>query len=237
ATAGNGMKIGIIDDGLDRTHVFFAPGALAYPAGFPKGNTAYTSPKVIVARAFAPARPVWKNAKLPFDPQYSDHATNVSGPAGVVPVIAAGNDFAEAGRGSVGSPGTAPQAITVAASTEGDSGPADVIAGFSSSGPTPISLQMKPDVTAPGVDILSSLPGNQWSNHDWSGTSMASPHVAAAAALLKERHPSWTPAQVKSALESTGAPVHPAGSATELSPLREGGGRIDLVRADNPLVF
>ena len=96
---------------------------------------------------------------------------------------------------------------------------------------------MKPDVTAPGVDLLSSLPHNQWSNHDWSGTSMASPHVAAAAALLKERHPSWTPAQVKSALESTGAPVHPAGSATELSPLREGGGRIDLVRADNPLVF
>ena len=112
-----------------------------------------------------------------------------------------------------------------------------MIAGFSSSGPTPISLEIKPDVTAPGVDLLSSLPHNQWSNHDWSGTSMASPHVAAAAALLKERHPLWTPAQVKSALESTGAPVHPAGSATELSPLREGGGRIDLVRADNPLVF
>ncbi|MDX6455642.1 MAG: minor extracellular serine protease Vpr, partial [Gaiellaceae bacterium] len=92
-------------------------------------------------------------------------------------------------------------------------------------------------VTAPGVDLLSSLPHNQWSNHDWSGTSMAAPHVAAAAALLKERHPAWTPAQVKSALESTGAPVHPAGSATELTPLREGGGRIDLPRADNPLVF
>jgi len=96
---------------------------------------------------------------------------------------------------------------------------------------------MKPDVTAPGVDLLSSLPHNQWSNHDWSGTSMAAPHVAAAAALLKERHPAWTPAQVKSALESTGAPVHPGGSATELTPLREGGGRIDLPHADNPLVF
>src|SRR6266545_3162210 len=60
ATAGQGTKIGIIDDGLDRTHVFFDPGGFAYPAGFPKGNTAYTSPKVIVARAFAPARPVWK---------------------------------------------------------------------------------------------------------------------------------------------------------------------------------
>ena len=108
-----------------------------------------------------------------------DNAAN----AGVVSVIAAGNEFEDAGKGSVGSPGTAPDAITVAASTEGDNGPADVIAGFSSSGPTPTSLQMKPDVTAPGVDILSSLPGNQWSDHDWSGTSMASPHVAGAAAL------------------------------------------------------
>ena len=112
-----------------------------------------------------------------------------------------------------------------------------MIAGFSSSGPTPISLQMKPDVTAPGVDILSSLPGNQWSDHDWSGTSMASPHVAGAAALLKQRHPAWTVAQIKSALESTGDPVHPVGSTSEVTPLREGGGRIDLPRADNPLVF
>src|SRR5205814_8061598 len=137
-------------------------------------------------------------------------AIDAAAAAGVVPVIAAGNEFGDAGRGSVGSPGSAPDAITVAASTEGDNGPADVIAGFSSSGPSPTSLQMKPDVTAPGVDILSSLPPNQWSNHDWSGTSMASPHVAGAAALLKERHPSWTVAQVKSALESTGCPVHPA---------------------------
>src|SRR5205823_9844372 len=68
--------------------------------------------------------------------------------AGVVPVIAAGNDFAEAGRGSIGSPGNAPDAISVAASTEGDNGPADEIADFSSSGPTPVSLLMKPDVTA-----------------------------------------------------------------------------------------
>src|SRR5436309_1146492 len=52
-------------------------------------------------------------------------AINAAADAGVVPVIAAGNDFAEAGRGSVGSPGTAAKAITVAASTEGDQRPAD----------------------------------------------------------------------------------------------------------------
>lgn len=326
ATAGNGIKIGIIDDGLDQTHLFFNPSGFSYPAGFPLGNTAYTTPKVIVARAFAPATPTWKYANTPFDPQYSDHATNVAGiaagdhgtiatvqgnhvqvsgiapnaylgnykvltiptqqfgldgnspeiaagieqavkdgmdvinlslgepeidptrdvvvqaiddaaDAGVVPVIAAGNDNTDAGRGSVGSPGTAPKAITVAASTEGDTGPADEIADFSSSGPTPVSLQMKPDVTAPGVDILSSLPHDQWSAHDWSGTSMATPHVAGAAALLKERHPSWTVEQIKSALESTGDPVHIVRTTTEVSAIREGGGRIDLPRADSPLIF
>ena len=326
ATAGNGIKIGIIDDGLDQTHIFFDPAAFTYPAGYPLGNLAYTTPKVIVARAFAPAEPTWKYANTPFDPQYSDHATNVAGiaagdygtiatvlgehlkvsgiapnaylgnykvltiptsefgldgnspeiaagieqavkdgmnvinlslgepeveptrdvvvqaingaaDAGVVPVIAAGNDNDEAGSGSVGSPGTAADAITVAASTEGDAGPADEIADFSSSGPTPISLEMKPDVTAPGVDILSSLPHDQWSPHDWSGTSMASPHVAGAAAVLMDRHPTWTVEQIKSALELTGDPVHIAGTTTEVTALREGGGRIDLPRADNPLIF
>ncbi|MGH2933762.1 MAG: S8 family serine peptidase [Gaiellaceae bacterium] len=326
ATAGQGMKIGIIDDGLDQAHVFFSPSGFSYPPGFPKGNTAFTTPKVIVARAFAPAQPAWKNASLPFDPSLSDHATNVAGiaagdydtaaavegktfhisgiapmaylgnykvltiptpgfgldgnspeiaagieqavkdgmdvinlslgepevepsrdivvqaiddaaAAGVVPVIAAGNDFDSMGRGSIGSPGTAPDAITVAASTEGDAGPADEIASFSSAGPTPISLQMKPDVDAPGVDILSSLPRNSWSAHDWSGTSMASPHVAGAAAVLKQRHTTWTVQQIKSALESTGDPVHAAGADNEVQSTREGGGRIDLPRADNPLVF
>jgi subtilisin family serine protease len=326
ATAGQGMKIAILDDGLDQSHVFFSPAGFAYPPGFPKGNTQYTTPKVIVAKAFAPLRPAWRYASTPFDPQNSEHATNVAGiaagdhdtqattpsgryrasgiapaayignykvltvptddfgldgnspeiakgieeavkdgmdvinlslgepeiepsrdivvqalnraaDAGVVPVVAAGNDFGEAGKGSVGSPGTAAKAITVAAATEGDDGPADVIAGFSSSGPTPLSLQLKPDVTAPGVDILSSLPGNQWSDHDWSGTSMASPHVAGAAAVLKQRHPAWTVAQIKSALTSTGDPVHPVGASTEVPTTREGGGRIDLAEADAPLVF
>jgi hypothetical protein len=155
--------------------------------------------------------------------------------AGVVPVIAAGNEFGDAGRGSVGSPGSAPSAITVAASTESDAGPPDEIASFSSGGPTPISLQMKPDVTAPGVDVISSLPHSTWAS--WSGTSMASPHVAGAAAVLMQRHPTWTVQQIKSALESTGDPVHVPGTSNEVPATREGGGRIDLARADNPLVF
>ena len=66
---------------------------------------------------------------------------------------------------------------------------------------------------------------------------MSTPHVAGAAALLKQRHPLWTVEQVKSALESTGDPVHVPGTGTEVATTREGGGRIDLARADNPLVF
>ena len=82
--AGAGMKIAILDDGLDQSHPFFSPAAFAMPAGFPKGQTAYTTAKVIVARAFPPAGLTWRNRNLPFDPVHSSHATHVSG-------IAAGN--------------------------------------------------------------------------------------------------------------------------------------------------
>ena len=51
------MKIGIIDEGIDQTHPFFSPAGFTMPSGFPKGQTAYTTAKVIVARAFPPARP------------------------------------------------------------------------------------------------------------------------------------------------------------------------------------
>ncbi len=117
----------------------------------------------------------------------------------------------------------------------GDGTNPDHLASFSSGGPTPVSLLLKPDVTAPGVDVLSSIPAHDFETLD--GTSMAAPHVAGAAALLLQRHPTWTVEQVKSALASTGDTVHPAGRPGEVSVLREGGGRIDLVRADQPLIF
>ncbi len=316
ATAGNGMKIGIIDDGLQAAHPYFDASGFQYPPGFPKGQTQYTTPKVIVQRTFAPPSPSWKYANVPFDPQNSFHATHVAGiaagdfgaqalgntisgvapnaylgnykalttptpvfgldgnaaeitaaieaavsdgmnvinlslgepevepsrdivvqaingaaAAGVVPVVAAGNDFSDFGYGSVSSPGSAPDAITVAAVTS-----RDTIAGFSSAGPTPISLEMKPDLAAPGVDVVSSLPTSTQTWGLLSGTSMATPHVAGAAALLLERHPGWTVAQVKSALVQTADPVRSA-DGTEVPTTREGGGVVDLPRADVPLLF
>jgi subtilisin family serine protease len=317
ATAGAGIKIGIIDDGVEAQHPYFDPTGYAYPPGFPKGQTQYTTPKVIVQRTFAPEEPAWKYANVPFDPTQSFHATHVAGIAagdhntndgtellsgvapeayignykaltiptsdfgldgnsaeitaaiesavsdgmnvinlslgepeiapsrdivvqaldaaakdGVVPVVAAGNDFDEFGAGSIDSPANAPGAITVAAATK-----TDQIADFSSSGPTPYSLQLKPDVTAPGVGITSSLPNGQggpWG--ELNGTSMASPHVAGGVALLKERHPTWTTPELKSALVQTADPVK-GPDGREVSVLREGGGMIDLPRADDPLFF
>ncbi len=79
ATAGDGIKIGIIDDGVDRSHPFFSPKGFAMPPGFPKGNRAFTTAKVIVARSFPPPGATGRYAKLPFDPIQSDHATHVAG--------------------------------------------------------------------------------------------------------------------------------------------------------------
>jgi hypothetical protein len=160
-------------------------------------------------------------------------AIDAAAQAGVVPVVAAGNDFSPFGVGSIDSPGSAPRAITAAAATR-----SRVVAGFSSSGPTPVSLRMKPDVTAPGVDILSSVPRSDGTWDSWSGTSMAAPHVAGAAALLRQRHPHWSVAQIKSALVQTGQPVYSGpGHTAEVPPSREGGGMIDLRKADRPLLF
>jgi subtilisin family serine protease len=317
------MKIGIIDEGVDQTHPFFSPVGFTMPAGFPRGDLAFTTAKVIVARAFPPPSPQWKYANLPFDPQYSEHGTHVAGiaagdhgtpapffttlplsgiapaayignykaltiptpccgldgnapeivkaidqavadgmnvinlslgepeiepsrdivvqaidgaaRAGVVPCIAAGNEGA-LGKGSVSSPGSAPLAITAAAASTGRHVAADIIAGFSSIGPTPYSLELKPDVTAPGVSVLSSIPHAGFA--EFSGTSMAAPHVAGAAALLKQQHPTWTVAQIKSALMLTGDPVYANDARTvETTPLSGGGGRIDVARASTPLVF
>jgi subtilisin family serine protease len=489
---GTGMKIGVVDDGIDQTNTFFNPSGYSYPAGFPRGNAKYTSPKVIVARAF-PGPGSGKPGKLPLDPLDSFHGTHVAGiaageegttapasnnhpqvsglrgvapkawlgnyrvftvptpfgdeadtpeivaafesavsdgmdvinfsgggaevepandalikavqsvaDAGVVAVIAAGNDRDQFGDGSVGSPGTAPAAITVAATSNthvfapaldatSPSAPADlhgvpfqwanltpgpkawgatpqtvvdvstitgtdgkpvephlcgpptniastktklpahslsgkialasrglcpiqtkaaqakkagatglilvdnrqgeanvipipmglpggmisnldgarlrsfmdgttgqtqvtvgraireletgrsgIITSFSSSGPTDFAHDLKPDISAPGGQVLSStLPNTDKSRFAvFDGTSMATPHVAGAAALLLQLHPTWTPAQVKSALVSTANAAWADTAHTQEAPVtEEGGGQVWLPRANSPLLF
>jgi subtilisin family serine protease len=489
--SGAGIKIGVVDDGVDETNKFFNPGGFAYPPGFPKGQTSFTTPKVIVARAY-PGPGSGAAGNLPLDRQASFHGTHVAGiaagdanttadpgrdhptvtglsgvaprawignyrvfnvplplvggdsaetpeiakafedavndgmnvinfsgggpetdpsrdalidvvknvaAAGVVPVIAAGNDRDDFGLGTVGSPGSAPDAITVAAvsnshffgqpmnvlspsvnpssfpivptsdglptswtttpqtlvdvgrltdrngkrvdrhlcapgkdpnvlspllatdalrgaialvsrgscdllskayravsagaigviivdnrpgnpsplpvafgfpmatisdldgahlfSAMGGSGGeasfeigksvieiqndrSGVMASFSSGGPTDFGHLLKPDVSAPGQQVLSStLPefaGSPFAVFD--GTSMATPHIAGAAAVLLERHPSWTPKQVKSALMSTAGPAYADTLRTTEAPvLEEGAGLAWMPGADNPLIF
>jgi minor extracellular serine protease Vpr len=487
---GEGMKIGIVDDGVDEKHVFLAPTGMSYPVGFPKGARKWTTPKVIVARAY-PGPGSGRPGRLPIDRKASFHATHVAGiaagragtsspggldhppvanlsgiapnawignyrvfnvptrvgytantpeivaafeaavrdgmdvinfsggasetdpvndalieavsnvaAAGVVPVIAAGNSRDDYGLGSIDSPGSAPDAIAVAASSnvhvfapsfsvqdagapstlrnipfrtslpkrafpgwetqnqalvdvgsltgtdgrpvdrllcgvahpnaldttlprnslagrialisrggcaivtkeiraaliggakgmvlvdnrsgEANDLPLDIPAGtvadldgarlrtflgsrrgsavvrfsfapqelhtgrggivtsFSSAGPTAFGHLLKPDVTAPGGEILSStLPEFAGASFaSFNGTSMATPHVAGAATLLLQRHPGWTPFEVRSALVSTAGPAWAdTAQTTEASVFLEGGGMIDVPRADDPKVF
>jgi minor extracellular serine protease Vpr len=486
--AGQGVKIGVVDDGIDQTSTFLDPTGYTYPSGFPLGQVAYTTPKVIVARSY-PGPGSGKAGQLPLDRKASFHGTHVAGiaagdagttappgrdhpevhglsgvaprawlgsyrvfnvptpignsaytpqivaafedavadgmdvinfsgggpmndpandalveavhnvaEAGVVPVIAAGNDRDDFGLGSVGSPGTAPDAISVAAvsnshvfapaltvsapvgvapiafnrgavqtpvawsvldeqlvdvgSIVGTDGkpvdrylcgpggnveapastlPSDSLRGsialvsrgyctflskslrakaagaegivyvdnrpgeangvpvqvavpagmiadvdgarlraamattggratvrigrdpleietgrggtptsFSSAGLTPFGHDLKPDISAPGGSILSSTLretiGEPFAVFD--GTSMAAPHVAGAAALLRQRHRAWSPLQLKSALMSTAGPAWADTSrTTEASVLLEGAGLVNVGRADNPMVF
>lgn len=487
---GTGVKIAVVDDGIDQTNAFFDPGGFGpAPPGFPKGITSATNAKVIVARAF-PGPGSGPAGKLPVDPEASFHGTHVAGiaagvagttapaggdhprvtglsgvapraflgnyrvftvptpignvantpeiiaafeaavadgmdivnfsgggpqidprsdalvaavrslaAAGVVPVVAAGNDRDDFGLGSVGSPGTAPDAIAVAAvsnlhvfaspldvtaaggptgvafvgangerppvawgasgrtlidvgsiagadgtpvdrrlcgpegerdrarnpipvgsldgaialvqrglcpfatkaaiarvtgavgivvidNREGEAnqiperlpipggmvakadgarlldylgthggratirvgrepveietGRSSVVTAFSSAGPTAFGHELKPDLAAPGGAILSAtLPRVDASGFAvFDGTSMAAPHVAGAAAQLLQLHPTWTPAQIKSALMSTATAAYGDSFRTQEAavPL-EGAGLVSAPRANDPQIF
>ncbi|HYF92291.1 MAG TPA: S8 family serine peptidase [Symbiobacteriaceae bacterium] len=109
-------------------------------------------------------------------------------------------------------------------------GVASNLADFSSWGPTP-AYMLKPDVAAIGTDVYSSVPGGGYAV--FGGTSMATPHVAGASALLlahsRANGRGWGPAEVKAALMGTARP----GASTD-DPLKVGAGMIDLARAVSP---
>ncbi len=137
--------------------------------------------------------------------------------AGIVPVFSAGNDGPF--DGSVGSPGSYTNTFTVGAiDTESE------IAWFSSRGPSPLGDHFKPDVVAPGVNILSTLPNGAYGKA--SGTSMAAPHVAGVAALLRSVDPQLTVDEIEDILRATARPIE-----AEVPNMASGWGIIDPYEA------
>jgi subtilisin family serine protease len=148
---------------------------------------------------------------------------------GTLFVISAGNSGPQ--PATVGSPGSAEAALTVGAVDK-----ANELAPFSSRGPRVGDAALKPDITAPGVDIVAAFstsagggPGNYYLTA--SGTSMAAPHVVGAAAILAQRRPDFSAAQLKAALMASAAP-HPARGAFD-----QGAGRVDVARAINQTIL
>jgi subtilisin family serine protease len=123
--------------------------------------------------------------------------------AGVIVVVAGGNSGPSSQ--TLLSPGVAREAITVGATDKSDN-----IASFSSRGPTSINT-IKPDIMAPGVSICAAQYGSYASGSECidaehiaiSGTSMATPHIAGAAALLLQKFPDYTPLEIKALLKGT----------------------------------
>ncbi|MFE9748482.1 S8 family serine peptidase [Saccharothrix saharensis] len=148
----------------------------------------------------------------------------LSARTGTLFVVAAGNS---GGPETLSSPASADAALAVGAVNRDDS-----IAAFSSRGPRVGDGAPRPDVTAPGVDIVAAKASTAeigtpvGENHvAVSGTSMATPHVAGAAALIAQQHPDWNGARIKAALMAS-AKNNPA-----LTAFDQGTGRVDLARA------
>ena len=145
---------------------------------------------------------------------------------GTLFVIAAGNDGPD--EGTIDSPGSAADALTVGAVSK-----TKELAEFSSRGPTASDAAVKPDISAPGVAIVAArssaavydpVPDDE-AYTQLSGTSMATPHVSGAAALLVQQHPQWSARQLKATLMSAAAPSADSG------PYEQGAGLVDVARA------
>lgn len=144
---------------------------------------------------------------------------------GALFVVAAGNG----GPHAISSPGAADAALTVGAVDAKDQ-----LADFSSQGPRDGDAGLKPELTAPGVDIVAARSHYKRGSGYYttmSGTSMATPHVAGVAALVAGEHPDWTGSQLKEALVSS------VKATPSYTPYQAGAGRLDALAAAHASVF
>ncbi len=167
--------------------------------------------------------------------EFADVETIVSDAAvekGVVVVVAAGNEGP--GTDTIAAPGSARKVITVGASDSAGTVTIsdDTIASFSSRGPSAFG-RLDPEVVAPGVNINSTVPTGSCQECDpsgyniLSGTSMATPMVSGSAALLLQKNPAFTPAQVRAILMQTSSNL----TASNFHVFEKGAGIINLTNA------
>nr|WP_167285111.1 S8 family serine peptidase [Lysobacter alkalisoli] len=161
--------------------------------------------------------------------------TTPSVPGTSIPAFMVFQDDGDAVRDfAAANPGTTTAAIDYPATVI--PGDPDVLAAFSSRGPAGFDL-LKPDLTAPGVAILATIAGDTLTGFEdaiglISGTSMASPHQAGAAGLLRQLHPTWSVPEIKSALVMTGhQDVLLEDGQTPANAFARGGGRVEAYQA------
>ncbi|MEB3773390.1 MAG: S8 family serine peptidase, partial [Desulfurococcales archaeon] len=153
---------------------------------------------------------------------------------GITCVISAGNEGP--GYYTVGSPAAAQGAIAVGAATK-----TNTIAGFSSWGPNPVNFDIKPDITAYGRYVISTMaaepygyPPGTYRTAIGSGTSFSAPMISGLVALIKQAHPDWTPEMIRSALISTAMMDLDESSVTDpyvMNPYIQGGGIPNITAA------
>lgn len=110
--------------------------------------------------------------------------------------------------------------------------PADTIADFSSRGPRGFDSYLKPEIAAPGVGIFAAAMGTGDNGVSMNGTSMATPHVAGVAALLRQVHPSWSVEQIKAAMMNTAVDLKSTATFSVTVP-GQGAGRVDAFSSAN----
>jgi minor extracellular serine protease Vpr len=139
--------------------------------------------------------------------------------------------------------GAAGNATIEAARTYFLTGNDNIMAGFSGQGPTDVDLRVKPDVVAPGVNVLSSQPNGACETPPcWAffqGTSMATPHLAGAAAVVRSQHPTWSSADIRSAIVNTadqGVLLNSTGTGVNANVNIIGAGRANALSSVNASV-
>jgi subtilisin family serine protease len=186
-------------NGLNAACAAFPAGSLSGKIALVSRGTCTFSAKIRNAQAAGAAAVLVAN-NVPGDP--TAMGTDGTPDQPTIPAYMVSLDDGQALKPQGGASATISASLAYFATTN-----ADIMAGFSSQGPTDVDFRVKPDVIAPGVNVLSSVPHSACKTPPCfafnQGTSMASPHLAGSAAVVRGQHPGWSAADVRSAIVNT----------------------------------